>query len=434
MDENFFTTRTIVGRIVFSSSLEAWHGYKGLVVPGLEAGFKRQSIRFGVSENGLEAEYQVVDRQVHTSAPFPGTKLTGYHTESTGNNGTTFFSELYVRLEGPPAAKKLDLMQRCIQIVENRIALLGKLRSKDKIFLEQAALIDHIGEANVVEVRVRVQQFPTGEPVTFLDTLLSGEWGRPLELPELFVDGNPQVGTAYNPSQSWPPALWGYDSHGGVRNPAAYLFLLHCYLQTPCDPFHEVYNVAQGQSGGSIGESGTSYAVDVAAFVGPLPPADMSVYTEEHKSAIYTLTRAASRYTLRNLRTQMPFARKASISGTNDDTCIVFTLGKPVAQREIEVLVERIGQPPQIPKPLDTYTDGAIKGVLLEHHIRQPANRPTPDGKGVIFGQYAYYLYALNRPPREDEKLRIGILPVVTYSQDFNSFDPQLSYSEALGP
>ncbi len=46
----------------------------------------------------------------------------------------------------------------------------------------------------------------------------------------------------------------------------------------------------------------------------------------------------------------------------------------------------------------------------------------------------AIYRYAMNRPPKDTEKIRVGSLPFTSYEQADNLFDHNEAYSEEIGP
>ena len=75
-DNNFFTTRRITGQVRLAHNMYAGHAFLPWCVPGLEYGFKREVIAFDSAANGLDASYQIVDRQTHTAAPWPAASMT----------------------------------------------------------------------------------------------------------------------------------------------------------------------------------------------------------------------------------------------------------------------------------------------------------------------------------------------------------------------
>lgn len=433
MDENFFTTRIIRGRIRFSTSSVAAHAFRGWVVPGLEQGFRRERIEFQELENGLEATYEVTDKQVHTAAPFPATKITGTHTESTAL-GVTFFSQIAIRLEGPPHIDKRLLIERAVQIMESRFDILSR-RLQEDYKIESAAIIDHIGEKNVIELQVRVMGVPgrqEGSPALYLANLRENEIGKPLEL-------DPVGGVEYDLSTSQAPSVYGYTA-GQIRpRTPTQLFLMACFQQSPCQEEHMImkppgYWPGYGQDEGGSRDNYPSGLQGTT--VSQLTPSPGDGYDDSHKEAIYTLCRAESNYVFKSCRTQMPIARKAGGASATLDTSIIFDLALPQCYREIRVESERVGRWPEIPEPVDKYTDGdgSLRGKLVDHWDRALPPTLAADGSQSIFKIEAYYRYALNRPPTKDESTRVGVLPFTSRTQDDNALTRSEIYNDRLQP
>jgi hypothetical protein len=406
LDRNFFTTRTIRGRLRLSSSIEAGHAYKGMVVPSLENGFRRERISYTVAENGLDCEYEITDRQVHTATPAPATDMQVSHTEST-NDGVTMVSGMSIKLEGAPHIDMRDLLVRAVQIADARLAFL----EEEFIFLEQLSITEHLGQSNSVELNIALRR--VGEnPTDFLTDLGMGNavqaLGSPLALPPLPSAVVGQPATAYNPQISTPPEIYGYVPHGGKRD-AAILVLLHCYLQSPCSDEHSIGQFQQRKvtKHAPEGDSPTLVGRRLPA----LPQGHGSLFSKSHRQNMYTHARVDNEYVLVPLRAHMPIARRVSSLAPGDDTSVVLTLGAPQGQRVIRIDAERVGAWPELPEPLDTYTDGGLRGALLNHKLTPHAPTLAPDGATKIYRVTGTYVYALNRPPRVGETPALGGVP-----------------------
>jgi len=422
MDENFFTTRTISGRIKFSH-LVAAHGVKKMVVPPLETGFKRESINFNALPTGLEADYSVTDKQVMEAAPWPATRISGSHSEAT-ENGLIVVSSVNVRLDGSPNSDQATLMARALQVVESRLGILSSTANKDYL-IRGAVLIKHFGTPNTVEARVTIQRTLV-EPT--LKAHFAGVFTRvvkPLEVP-------PLQGHVYNTLKSPVPlGAWGEFPHGGKRDPAT-LFLLHCYLQEPCGGYHG-FRQADYYATDPPEESGQRQTIIRGRYVPELPTLTETGLSSTAGKAIYTLARAETTYVTNPMRTQMPIAHTGT-SSSDVDTSVVFDLARPQCYREMRVEAERVGQWPEIPAHPDTYTDGTLDGRLLKYWDREFAPSLTPDGISRIFKVQAYYRYALNRPPENDEPTNVGVLPFTKYTNADNEFMRNTIYSPRLTP
>lgn len=428
MDETFFTTRSIRGKIRIAHSDVSPMVYKHLTVPLLEDGFRRERVEFAVSEDGLTADYNVSDKQVHTAAPWPSVKIDATHTEST-MTGVHFFSEANVKLEGAPDTPKTLLINRAFQVIDSRLGIKGKKWGKD-YYIEQAAIIDHIGERNIVEVVIRIRHF-MNDPAEWLSLLRCNKVGKPLDLPD--VAGQPR---AYDPHMNPIPTLHGYIPHKGERGLAAAI-LFRCYVQTPCDEDHNV-NKHVHPTEYTPGDSPGTTTPEVAEYPSPgdITPGEESNYDPSAKTAMYTLARMESKYIIPACRTQMPIAAQTTGSQVNAsaDASVVFTLARAQCRREITYEAERVGEWPIMPEPKDTYTDGSLKGTKLHHSVSGRASALSPTGAQRVFHLEAYYLYALNRPPRNDESFNIGVLPYTSFAQDENAMTGESVHAERLGP
>jgi len=436
MDEQFFITRNIRGKIRMSTSIVPGHAFKYIVTPGLEPTFKRMRVDYAVSSNGLDANYSIVDRQTHTAAPWPATSIDAVHTESTAasEGGTFFHSSVQVRMTGSPEADKRLLIRRCVELIYWKLDLNNKKFGQDW-FVVNGAIIDNIGESNAVECRLTIGHFwNPKEHAENLAHLMAGEVGAPLTsqtFPQIANEG------PYSPQVSRNPQMYGYYSLDGIRDPSAMLYALHCFLQQPCQPDLD-HQIAQGSfspySSGEPDSTTTTVTQQESASLNP-DWADENYDYEEQEAGLYTVARAESTYSAVPCRVQLPIARN-SAGGLEDgdDTSVTMGLAATQCRREIRVEAERIGKWPGLPAPLDSYTDGDLKGKLLKHWDRYLPPVLTPDGRKKVYKVEAYYLYALNRPPRTDEATRVGVLQFTNASQSDNAITRDAIYETRLNP
>lgn len=426
LDSNFYMTRTISGRLVLSTSEQSAHLAKKLCVPLLEAGFRREEITFVVAADGLSADYTVTDRQVHTAAPWPATAMSGTHTEST-EDGITSISECNVKLTGAPNSSKTLLFQRAQQIIDARLNFL-KLRQKKQAWIVGYAMVDYLGAENMIEVRMRIRHRGAlaGDVLAkvFAETL-----GKPLALPKL-------QGVEYDPIESTPPYVWGYESQGKDRDPKVVTALLTCYLKDPCSDDVGIQQVLPKKRPIPDLKYWQSTSLGVAQLPGPLPADQDKGYnqSESHQTAMYLYCRAESKYRTSMTRVACPLAGNLQDRKPEDPTVKIFDVGLPTTQRVMVYDIERMGDPPEIPQAADTYTDGKITGTLLDVVITAAPPMPTADGRDVVHRIRAEYVYALSRPPTAQEKLRVGVLPFTTFSLEIASLDSSKIYNPKIGP
>lgn len=428
IDENQFVTRTIRGKIRISNSMaQNLHALKPMVVPTLEAGFRRANIEFAALPNGLEADYVVTDRQVHTAAPWPAARMRCSFEEANESN-TFMYSQVSARLEGIPNADKRLLMARAVQIAEARLGDFNSMTDATTL-IENIALYEEIGDENVVEFRCRLRRAPP-DGSAFIGNLPAGNFGLPLQLTA--------TPTPYDPADSQAPPLWGYnpfDSQGTPRNPAAMLYALKCYLQTPCDANHgilQVSNLTQGSTpagSGAVAQTAVS-GTQVSQLTPWTPPRQVS---SDAKSSIYLYSKMTSEYKVERNRVQLPIA--GDVSNPSLAASAFVTLGRPQAVREIVVDGERVGSPPKMPNPLDSYQEAAGNTArLIEHHVTPFPPTISIDGVKKIYRARGYYKYALTRAPLASEKLQAGVLPFTDFQLSDTAQATSDLYDGKLGP
>jgi hypothetical protein len=429
MDENAFTTRTISGRLVMSMAQPYMQAYaKNIVVPGLEEGFRRERIEFSVDKTGLQCDYRVTDRQIHTAAPWPATKMNAVHTQAT-QDGLTFVSEVQVSLEGPPHADKRLLITRAMQIIDAKLNFINRTVNKEW-WPELISITDRIGETNAVDAVARIREAIT-EDQESLYANLRKSMGEQLALPDM--DSQPH---AYDPKLSDAPALFGYVPHTGERQPSV-LMTLACFLQQPCVDDHAIKYRDGGTETAEEGEGRNKYTPEVkenSGLTGTIPSSDGDAWSTAHRANVYTYSRITSRYITNQCRVQLPIA--ASIgAGTPTTTTRCFRLALPQCRRIIELDIERVGEWPQIIPPDDSYADDNLYGLLLRHWLEPHPPTLAADGKTKIYRVTAFYLYALNRPPTTSESFRVGVAPQTKYTKDDaeGRFYPS-AYTPDLGP
>lgn len=413
MDSDFYTTRTIRGNLRLSASDYADMNpasFRHIVVPGLERGFKRQTIEYAVSESGLECEYQITDRQVYNSAPWPATDISGSYSSTTAD-GVTFSTSCHVRLTGSPNSPRRSLIARAVQIVERRLDYYTKLTT-GKCWPESASISESIGHDNTVDVAVTIRENP-GNIGNFLTALRTENLGTPLQCAEL--PGQP---LPYDRALSPSPALYGYNSLAdptAAREPV-FMLLMRCYLQSPCNNAHQIGGATTtGSLVTQVQDDTTSVVAVDSGSLAPQPANNK--WGVEHKRVSYTYCRYETKYLMEKCRAQMPIAKIVTEGGPpGEDTCVFIDLAPGITVREATVDVERIGELPQIPSPLDSYTSGTgsvIKGRLLRHHLIALPPVLSADGLTFIYRIRAYYKWGLNRMPRASDDLAIGRIPLV---------------------
>lgn len=123
IDENFYTKLTIVGTLICrADGNKTVDQLRGVVMPPIPDGFKRQSFDITVSEDGLRLTYTITDQEVYLQAPAPATKASGKLRETTNMAGMRVV-ECTVHLEGDANSSKPILIGTAALIVMNQLSL-----------------------------------------------------------------------------------------------------------------------------------------------------------------------------------------------------------------------------------------------------------------------------------------------------------------------
>ena len=120
LDSNFYVTRTYNGKLRISSTEKSVHFYRHLFYPPLEDGFRRESVRFAESEDGLTLSYSVTDKQARCSAPYPATAFSG-NVDYSIQNSATMSLGVSLSMTGAPYTPKTALVSRAVQAVNAKI-------------------------------------------------------------------------------------------------------------------------------------------------------------------------------------------------------------------------------------------------------------------------------------------------------------------------
>jgi hypothetical protein len=421
--DNFAITRSIRGHLRLARWVTNNQDFRTVIVPPLELSFKRERMDFGVSDNGLDCEYTIVDRQVKVAAPWPACKVDGSYTEST-NDGTTFWGDCSVTLEGPISASVQLMMVRALQIIDTRLNIV-EAKNQGNIYnyqLVAASMTESIGERNVIEAHIRIQHTKESSENGGVATLWSQSFGQGKSGTERILDLSsysplPGQPAPYDVWHSQEPALFGYLPGTSTPRQAAFLYLLGCYYQDPWHPQKMNSGFADTSAIGS--PPNPAPAVTVSENNNVTTAKATTKLSEETQKATYTFTRLATRYLTAQCKVQLPIA--ATPTSDTADTSVVASLAGPQTRREIHYDSERIGEPPEIVSSPTTYSDGdGITATLLNAWDRVLPPSLTADKTQTIHRIEGNRLYALNRPPKAGEKMKMGVLPNTNKTQEDN--------------
>ncbi len=444
MDSNFFTTRTITGKLRLSRGPQkpgdqfAGHYFKPVVIPPLESSFRRERVVFHAEEDGLTCSYEIVDKQVHQAAPWPATKIGATHSE-TVNNGTFFVSEMSVRLEGDPSCNKQLLVERALQVADARInfiAIVGK-----GTMVESLTITDHIGDLPIVELRMRVRRTDTAGTKSLLMGVRTHDLGRDLQLPSLGNNKDTAIeGTGYDSQRSRVPKPYGYKSGSGAfdneRRPAV-IYLLQCYLQNPCSGPHHVGPRGTTPSKGSDDRKSNAREDSTSVHESPNSlPDDLDTYSVETQKNIYTMAKMSTTYRQNKMLLQMPRSSRKKSNGSEikeHPVASIISLAEEQPKRILTIDFERVGAMPELPSSINYAVGASGEGKaavsFLEFEILPPVR--SPDGRDVVNRVRATYLYVLSSAPDlSGSRLTVGVNPVTSF-EDYDG-SVQLKFSNAL--
>lgn len=388
IDQNWYTTRTITGRLRVADPNLNPQSFRGLVFPPLQAGFKRENIETTTSPDGLNLDYSVTDREVFAACPDPGTTWEGTHTLTSGDGSMTH-GEITISMEGPKDADKRTMIAACALICRQKLDLLDASNT-----LEQASIIDHM-HTNKVEMRCLVlQNSAKDDDRVRLLNLPAGNFAKVIELDD------------YNKDRSRVPKPYGTATVTG---------LFVSYLQTPCGSRHGVpqttAHAAESEPQDERSDNPKTYT-----YEGELP-ADKETgknYSEEARAGIYTFYQIDTLHTKDMNTVQLPVSTD---SRNLPDTSVFVSLARPTMKRTVVVTAQRYGKWPQLPAPLDDTLYGNIRVKLLgKIEYAQKVPQFTADGRTQRFESSLTFTVGYSRPLKDGEAFPIGKIPWDTTS------------------
>lgn len=440
IDGNFYMTRTIRGSLRLSRPVSrSGFDYRWLSVPALEAGFKRQRMRYAVKEDGLTVEYEIVDRQVHTSAPWPATEMRIRRSMGT-QLGVTYQGSCHVSLVGPPHIPRKALVIRAVQIMDaltKFISQAGELQEKLSWLPVRIAIMEDIGDVNAVTAELDYQFAPNEDSPQFSEQFFDryrslGEDLRLYDQPYPIQGLDPPPNESYDPNLSWMPSPYGYNPWGGERNPAVSA-IFQCYLQRPYHPWHAMgwwpapESAPQEVVRPEIGEPTVDRVEPEALAIED----SESRYSPTHANAVYTYARMKSVYRINRCLASMPLSKKAD----DGRTASILQVGAGLARRIIVIDAERFGKHPELPPPEDYTDENGVTGRLCDWKVDCLPPAVSPAGNGWIYRLRARYVYLLDRPPPHGPEAApwpVGRLPYT--SGGAASWKPSDSWSDRIGP
>lgn len=411
VDQNLWTTRTYTGTLRTVSGMLNANSFRGLVVPHIQPGLRREAMNFAVAKDGLTLAYTIVDREVMYQPPRPARNWHFKHTEAT-KDGLQMDTHISIMMEGDRNTPRRNLIELCMAFAAQKIEA-GVLApgvglpapiydffsiaeesgssSTNRVYLEVNArnpIAAEDGQENIVDKVFR------GLKLRFSSKVDTFSW--------LGKDPNYNADVHYD---SDSPLLEGPMSRWGA---------FVSYLQCPCCEDHAIGDVRPTQLGSqttSTPNPTSISSVEVEQIEIPPKPAYLS---NDHQQAMYTFWKCDSTYTTISGRKAMPVARSAS-TGTSEDqnnspSVKIIRLHPDICTRTLRLSGERVGQRPKVAVPDVITEENGITQTLLDKIVKPSTSSRTPDGK-ELFRVDVEYRFALSRAPREDEELSVGENP-----------------------
>lgn len=377
---------------------------KWLAMPPLQYGFRRESVRYALSENGLELSFFVADKEQKSAAPYPACNWEGSFAIQFPEGEVICDSTLEFTLTAAPEFRKIELYNLAYRIFEAKTKYFRRLTNHwstpdewtGSVYVTSHEIAESLKD-NTIRASWRLRNFTPREYASNLRALdPSGENMICQDLPSSVVashDYNPLIATD-------PP-----DSLGELRG----LFI--CALQNPCCP--------QRMPEQSV-ESGAPLYAQIQKSS---PPAEYAgSYTDEkystaHKERMYQWYKLSSELVGDSGWRGFPLGAQCQSSGSQA-TAAFAQIHCPVAVRHVRIHALRVDEFPQLPR-LEHWTDRyRIRHVLAHYKIEPCPPAFSADGDSRLHEVYADYYYYLDRPPdvtsSSNEGILAGVLPYTT--------------------
>lgn len=396
IDGNFATSRTISGRMTISNGNLTPHTFRGLVVPRLQPGFRRESMRFVSSKDGLELDYTIRDREIGYSAPKPATSWSLRHTESAGD-GMMAKVACQVSLRSHRDVTHTDLIlvaMRCVYV-----KCFGDLND-NQVIVEDLQVTDYYGdEGHGVEASARVRRAPGGKRLKDGQLkavrIITAELGKPITAQDLQPDD-------YDRNRSFG----GYDGDDiHVEGRLTFQAAFATYLQTPCDDNHAI-----GTSGEQAVEEDRydrGVVTIESATVDALPTEPETQLHASHLEYPYSVYRVESKYLTDDhtvglpIAAQLPASSSTSTGGSgmgSTKTQSFVMLAPPTSRRIMRIEAQRVGRQPSLPDMPREYAYQVGGVPAMAHRLNFVVTPQTPERSpngGMVYTTLAEAQYGM---------------------------------------
>lgn len=428
-DKDWYSIKTLEGTMRMSHISAAPHLYRALCIPPLQKGYRRESMRFVDSPDGLTLKYQITDRQKYAAPPSPAIDWNATYTESSGTGGAIGIGEIKVELIGSPDTNKQDLLDAALLVIEARMGNIRKTFANygtgpdSSIIPIHSAVVEYLHE-NRVSCVLRVQKASATKQVFAADFTKIGE---PLSTSIAGYD----------------PGVWPIPQPFDGISPKEMFFK---YLQDPCNDAHQVTMVPSAPyspgiqptdpnpeipSGGGTPVGTVQMLTSTTPLSYDQPTGASSIQTGYYP---YTYCRVENVYDVQDGYMQLPIARfGGTVPASPLDSCVLIPIHDPVSVRAIIVHAERVGDWPELPEPLIQRLDANNIGMTrIGLKVCTEAPELLADGRTMLYKSQIRINYAMNRAPLTTEILAGGSTPIDRSTPADNQFANKFTTTEYI--
>jgi len=489
-DSNFAITRTIRGCLVSTKPVvkippeRQGHVQEGPLKelrgpfcwPPLEPGFRRESARFAVREDGLRLEYEIVDRQTKDAAPWPATTMHITHRRRV-QDGATAIAGVQITLTGPPVVPRFMLVRRAVQLANFFLEFKQKASQYGTAFIiRDCEIVEEFGLESRVSLNMEIESLPTDSQgiQNFIQSHIF-KAGREIQgiedgvedIPQLPVPGGQQTRFVYPfGDRLYHPAIsWKGDPYGFTQVPFpdvrdwTLIRMFMCYLQHPfgCDhgfpegeelpPWFQARK-PQSDAPETVAETPGRPDFPVEAIVYKADDFDpyenlwpeqiRGRYAPDSGLGMYTYTRIQDIYRYDTGRHALRLSDAGPVSA------IVVGVGATACYREIRYDCERVGSLPELPSVRDFQTQVTLPGgdryTIRGWLIGKPTFRYyppvlSPTGDAYIYRMSMRARWVLDRAPPQGVPLPVIVRPYLVPPGEQQAYGGlPLVFSERIGP
>ena len=465
IDSNFYTTRTITGKLKQpTSNSTSVHQWRDFFYPPLEFGYRRDMVRYSESPDGTELSYVIVDKQMRCAAPYPATNFTGSCTFSIDNQAVMIFSFQLMMTGRPDAPKKL-LLQRCVEAFVAKVKNLTKDKKASGV-IKDFSISESLGDPPSVTLNAKMLLTATvSEDQTMEDAILKVSLpgmqvlGEPLEWDKVKLNDKWEV--TYNRIRSDVPNPFGYETYYVYEEApkdsdddqahTVHSFI-KCVATVPCRIITQNTSSESQLRASSEEEvaskttvahdpSGTDYGTQTESSTGVLDNVVDSPYTfyksninyyTDYSNIVLPQAHIAQNQSSNPYDGQYITTRPPGTTGSGETqtasiqrTTKLVQLARPIPKALVTIEAERVNQLPELPNPDEIITAStSIPGsqigtesgsssdtiqfqcLRVETKICDP--KPSRVSKdSIIYNVFAKIEYVLSRPFRKGDSVTL---------------------------